>query len=369
MKNILFGITSLTLGGAEKVLIDIINEINYEYKITVFTLYGKGDLEKNLPEDVKIKSLYSNSYSEMSRFKKICISLRLLLFKKHIYNKYIKDNYDTEIAFLEGPITSLFGVKNKNTKKIAWVHTDITKIFGSNFKAKIKQYLNRAIYNKYNKVVFVSKDSLEKFETVNTTINKEKLEVIYNYINKENVINMAEEEVQIPFKKDEINFVLVARLVEAKAIDRLIRVHEKLIQNNHKHKIYVVGDGPLKETLEQQINDAKVSESFHLLGAKGNPYPYIKNADYVCVLSYFEGYSMLAEQAKILNRYIITTNTAAREAVKNYKNSIILENNEDAIYEGLKDIIENRQKYESEVDTKEEYSNEKIIEQIKEILG
>lgn len=369
MKNILFGITSLTLGGAEKVLIDIINELNYEYKITVFTLYGKGELEKNLPEDVEIKNLYSNSYNEMSRLKKICISLRLLLFKKHIYNKYIKDNYDTEVAFLEGPITSLFGVKNKNTKKIAWVHTDISKIFGDNFKAKIKQYLNRAIYNKYNKIIFVSKDSKEKFETINPNINKDKLEVIYNYINKANVINMAQEEVEIPFKQDEINFVLAARLVEVKAIDRLIRVHEKLIQNNYKHQIFILGDGPLKESLQKQINEREVEKSFHLLGAKENPYPYIKNADYVCSLSYFEGYSMLAEQAKILNKYVIITNTAAREAVENYKNSVILENNEEAIYEGLKDIIENRQKYESKVDTKEEYSNIKIIEQIKEIIG
>lgn len=332
-------------------------------------MYGNGELEKKMPANVEIKSLYPNAYKEITKLKKIGISLRLFLLKKHIYNKYIKDNYDTEVAFLEGPITSLFEVKNNKTKKIAWVHTDISKIFGKNFKAIIKKYLNRKTYNKYDKIVFVSNDSLEKFQKVNPKIDKNKLEVIYNYINKENVINMAQEITELPFKKHEINFVLVARLVEAKAIDRLIRIHQKLIKNGYKHQFYIVGDGPLKETLEQQITSTKISESFHLLGAKENPYPYIKNADYICSLSYFEGYSMLVEQAKILEKYIIITDTAAREAVKNYNSSIILKNDEESIYLGLKDIIENREKYKIKVDEKKEYNNKEILEKIKEILG
>ena len=40
MKEILFGITSLTIGGAERVLVDIVNELSSKYKIDIFTIYG-----------------------------------------------------------------------------------------------------------------------------------------------------------------------------------------------------------------------------------------------------------------------------------------------------------------------------------------
>ena len=101
-----------------------------------------------------------------------------------------------------------------------------------------------------------------------------------------------------------------------------------------------------------------------LLGKKENPYPYIKNATYFCLLSKFEGYGMVIEEAKILNKLIIITDTAAREALANYKNSKILNNTEEGIYDGLKKAIENKPQ-ESET---EAYDNENIIEELKNIL-
>lgn len=345
MKKIIFGITSLSIGGAEKVLIDLIDSIKDEYEITVFTLYGKGELEKLLPANVTLKNLYQNSYNEMSKLKKLGISIKLLLFKKAIYKKYIDKGFDTEIAFLEGPVTSLFSAKaTKNIKKVAWVHTDISKIFGNTIKAKIKKILNKKNYQKYDKIVFVSKGNKEKFKNLYPKIDENKLMVINNYINKNNVIKKATENVETNFDKDSINFVTVARLVEAKAIDRLIKIHSRLIKEGFKHHIYVVGDGPLKDKLQEQVNGEKVNESFHLLGAKINPYPYIKNADYFCLLSYYEGYGMVLEEAKILEKFIIITDNDSKEAIENYENKIILENNEEAIYEGLKDILENQKK-------------------------
>lgn len=70
MKKILFGITSLTLGGAERVLVDIANNLCNKYDITIFTIYSKGELEKQLSKKVKLKSLYNNSYSELRNYKK-----------------------------------------------------------------------------------------------------------------------------------------------------------------------------------------------------------------------------------------------------------------------------------------------------------
>ena len=156
MKKILFGITGLTIGGAERVLVDLVNKLNSYYDITIFTIYPKGELEKELSSNVKLESLYNKQYKELSKIgQKIFAPLKVLLFKNRIYKKYIKGNYDVEIAFLEGPITRLFSVKNKTAKKIVWIHNDISKVFGTGLKARIKKTLDEKIYNKY--------DEFEKF--------------------------------------------------------------------------------------------------------------------------------------------------------------------------------------------------------------
>lgn len=300
----------------------------------------------------------------MTKLQKYTIPLKVLLGKKAIYNKYIRNKYDTEIAFLEGPITRLFSVKNTNTKKIVWIHNDISKVFGNSIKSKIKKLVDKKIYNKYNQLVFVSKDNLDKFEKVYPKNNMKKV-VIYNYIDKQKVIEKAEEKPEIEFDENDINFVTVTRLVEQKGIDRLIDVHKKLIDNKLHHKFYVIGDGAERLKLENMIKKEKLEETFILLGKLDNPYPYIKNANYFCLLSKFEGYGMVIEEAKILNKPVIITDTAAREAVKEYENSMILENSEKGIYEGIKSIIKKGFK-EKEITIK--YNNEGILGQVEKII-
>lgn len=65
MKRILFGITSLTLGGAERVLVDLANKLCEKYEITIFTIYSGGELEKQLSDKIKLKTLYNKSYQEL----------------------------------------------------------------------------------------------------------------------------------------------------------------------------------------------------------------------------------------------------------------------------------------------------------------
>ena len=371
MKKILFGITSLTLGGAEKVLVDLANKLSEKYDVTILTIYAKGEFEKKLNSKVKLKTIYDFQFNDMTNFKKKITALKLLLFKKHFYKKYIKGNYDIEIAFLEGPITRLFGVRNHKTRKIAWIHNDISKVFGKDLKAKIKIAIDKKTYGKYQTIVFVSKDNRDRFNEVYKDVRDEYLQpvhkrVIYNYINPENVIEGAKEPIEDNLKTDTVSFLTVARLTKQKAIDRIIRVHKRLIDKGFKNEFYVIGDGPERENLEKQIENAKVGDTFHLLGKRENPYPYMKQANFFCLLSEFEGYGMVIEEAKILGKPIIITDTAAREAVENYSNSVIVENNEKAIYNELKEIIQKKKT--SFFDKQEKYDNSKIITRLEKLL-
>lgn len=352
---------------------DLANELSKKYDVTIFTLYGNGELEGQLYTNVKHISLYKEKYNDLSNFKKKIIPLKILFMKKFIYRKYIKKDYDVEVAFLEGPITRLFSVKNKKVKKIAWVHNDISLVFGNGFKAKIKKKTDRKTYSKYDEIIFVSRDNLKKFrkqypDLRNRDLQPVKKDVIYNYLNKDLVIKKANEVLDIQFDSENLNFVTVARLVPQKAIDRLIDVHTKLIKNGFNHNFYVIGEGPEQKMLEDKIKQNNVQETFHLLGKKINPYPYMKAADYFCLLSQFEGYGMVLEEAKILGKEILITDTAAREAVENYKQAYIVPNNFDGIYETLKNVI-SKGKNKSNENVPNGYDNSKIIEKVEKLFA
>ena len=323
-------------------MVDIANELEKQYDITIFTLYSKGELEKELSNNIHVKSLYKKSYNELTKIEKLKASLYVLLNKKKIYKKYIDDdNYLAQIAFLEGAITRIFSVRSKRTtKKIAWIHNDISKVFGSGIRSKIKRIIDRNAYEKYNTLVFVSIDNLDKFNKVYDDMLLPHEKVIHNYINADRVLDLAREDVREIFDKTETNIVQVSRLVGQKAVDRLINVHAKLIKEGINHHIYIIGDGPEKERLEKLIKENDVEKTFTLLGAKKNPYPYIKNADFFCLFSNYEGYPMVVEEAKILRKYIAVTNTSAREVLIDYPDySIITTNSDIGIEKAIKTMI------------------------------
>lgn len=370
MKKILFGITSLSLGGAERVLVDLTNELSKkkEYEITILTIYGNGELEKQLSPKVKFENIYSIKYNELPILqKKIIVPLRMLLSKNKIYKKYVKDKYDIEIAFLEGPITRIISSGKQKEKKIAWIHNDISKVFGTGIKAKIKRIIDEKLYEKFNKLIFVSESNLDSFRCTYNK-NQAKKEVIYNYIDSKKVLEKAKEPIKTEFDEKNLNFLTVARLVPQKALERLVKTHAKLIKEGIIHNFYIVGDGPEKEDLKKLIKSNNCENTLKLLGAKENPYPYMKEADYFCLLSYFEGYPMVIEEAKILNKKILITDTSAKEVIKNYTNAKVFENSEDGIYNGLKTIINENSQKENNKEKSPIYDNSKIIEKIEKVL-
>lgn len=366
-KKIVFGITSLGLGGAERVLVDIANRLKEDYDVTIFTLYGKGEFEKDLDSSIHLQSLYQDSYQFFNKIKKIWISLQLLILGKKIYQDHIQGKYEIEIAFLEGPVTRLFHFSNLQAKKIAWVHNDIEKVFGNGFVSTIKRNYDAKRYDGYEKLIFVSKDNLEKFNKQYPQISKDKMQVIVNYISKETILKKSEERIDFLFNDQVLNVGVIARLTHQKGIERLAKVHARLKKEGYEENIYVIGEGPEKENIEKEIREQKIKDSFFLLGKKENPYPYMKQFDVIVLVSYYEGYGMVLEEAKILNKRILITDTAAREALQNTDLGKIVENSEQGIYEGLKSLIMEKRQVKQNIE-EQEYDNEYIIEEIKGVI-
>ena len=363
MKKLLFGITSLTIGGAERVLVDLCNRlVEEDYDITIFAIYGGGILEKELDLRINVINLYDKPFKEYNKIQILMKSLRLLFFYK------IKGNYDVVISFLEGPIVRLFS-KIRGMKKISWIHVDISKIYGKSFKAKIKQFVDERFYKKYDNLVFVSEENKKDFEKI---YGKQKnAMIIRNYLDYNKILNKSNEEIKMPYDDKTINLVMVSRLTFQKGIDRFIKVYHELEKNGFHSNVYIIGDGPLRFELQKQIDLLGETVNFMFLGEKKNPYPYMKNADIFCLLSYFEGYGMVVEEAKILNKKIIITDTAARESFGNYKNGMIVANTEKGIYDGLSKMIRDfgmNEDVSSNSENFEEYYNN-IIKNVKKLFN
>jgi len=336
MKKIVFGITNLEMGGAERVLVDMANRLSDDYKITIFTIYAKGELQKHLDKKIKVVSLFSKSYAALSPLQRKINSLLFSspFYLKKMYNKYIKDQFDTEVAFLEGPITSLFAHES-SANKVAWVHTNMSKHITNDFRKK--QY--EKDYKQYNHIIFVSHDALDGFnETFNVDVDKK---VIYNYIDTKSVIEKASE-----FDAKEIDndgnvprFLTVSRLVRAKGIDRLASVTRKLLDDGYEHRVYIIGDGEERSNIQEIIEAYNMKDYFILLGKKENPYPYMKKADYFVLPSLYEGFGMVLIEAMTLSKSILVTDTGAQEALIGYSNKLVVDNSFEGVYEGMKEFI------------------------------
>lgn len=364
MKKVAFWIPNLLAGGAEKVLIDLLKLLpdNY-YNITVILLYKKGIYVDNIPKWIKIKYVFGNINNKF-----ICKFIDEILVKyfyKFIYRYTIKEKYDIEISFLEGPTTKI--VSESKSKKIAWIHTDMNKLrWSSRFYKNEKEEVN--IYSKYDKLIFVSKNSEESFfERFKINVSSD---VIYNPI----IIEEIEEKANMEnIKYDELSIVALGRLMKVKGFDRLIKAHSKL-KDTFKHKLIIIGDGPEKERLMNLCAELNIEDSVEFKGFKKNPCPYVKAGDlYVCS-SFTEGYPLSMLEAIILEKPIISTDiTGPREILEGGKYGILCENSQSGIEKALYEVLSSNNLIESlklkSMHKKKILKKENNIKKIEEILN
>ena len=347
MKKLLIVAPSLAIGGMEKVLINLVNCLSKEkYDITIKTIYDNFEMAGNLNSNIKYSSFYRSS--KIKKFDYIKVRAYTFMLKKFspkiLYKLLVKEKYDTEIAFFRGAsIKIISGSNNNNSNKIAWVHNDFTKCTGI-FDWFNNEEKTKDAYKKFNKIVCVSQYAKEKF--IERMGIKENVIVRYNINLTDDIKNKAEEKIEEKFNKHTFKVCTVGRLVEAKGYDRLLKIHKRLMDEELKHDLIIVGDGPDREKLTKYINDNNLNNSVYLLGSKSNPYKYIKDSDLFVCSSRWEGFSTVISEAVILEKPVLTTRVSGTgELFLDNKYGLITENNEKSLYEGLKEILRNKELY------------------------
>lgn len=323
-------------GGAERVLMDFLNNLDYsKYNVDLCLMVNQGILLSEIPKNVSIITLwekYTLYYKIAYRFSKWFKNN--FLFKRIIKQKLTK-KYDIEISFLEGMPLKLHALMETKAKKITWVHCDLYNFHYTNHQFSKGEEL--AAYNKMDIIVCVSDDALQAFEKRFPTCTTSR-EVIYNPIDINRILQLADEG-----KTDEkqvFTIITVGRLTPPKKIDRIIRLASRFKKEDIKAHFQILGDGELKEELLALRKELEVEDRVEFTGFVKNPYPYIKNVDMMLMCSGFEGFGLVICEAMCLGIPVISTKTAGpTEIIDNDKYGLLCEHDDEAIYLAVKKMM------------------------------
>lgn len=354
-KLLIFGYT-MEMGGAEKALVDTLNYLNDKCKIDLYLLEKRGSLLSNIPKNVNVYQMKKGIISYfLFRF--------IPLYRKKIINKIANSkDYGYAFGYMEGRAGTWVADINKKIKKYAWIHNDVNKF---NIGISDKEIINT--YNNVDKVICVSKDAKEAFCN-KYNIPSSKVQVIYNYIDENKILKLANE---FKVNNKTFTFVNVAKMREQKRQDRLIEAAVYLKNKGYDFKLQLIGDGPNLDKIKKMIISKNVSDKVEALGLQNNPYPYIKSADCFVLASEFEGYGIVIKEALLLKKKIITTDVVGpREILENGKYGIIVKNNDIDIRYAMEDLLMNSNKYKYLDNELKKYKgdNDKIIRETLKLL-
>lgn len=330
MTTILFFIESLSGGGAEKVLRNLVNAMDQtKFCITVQTLYPE-DAEKYLAPGIR----YRHCYPAKNRINEL--RMRAEAAAGLTYPLHIKDNYDIEVAYLECGATKIMaGSTNKNALKLAWVHCDLKNMTADPvaFVAETKKY-----YAKYDLAVCVSENVRRCFcDLYGGTVPAI---TVYNTVDDAEILRKAAIPMPPDVRKDRLTLVIVGRLSPQKKLVRALTAHKQLLADGLDHDLWIIGEGEERSVLEAYIRENHLEKSAKLLGFRENPYPLMRAADLLVCSSVYEGFSTFVTEGLILGKPIVTTDVAGmRELLGDSEYGLITANDDDAFCAGVKRML------------------------------
>lgn len=366
MKKVLFLIEELGGGGAEKVLVSLVNPLCDNYEITVQTLYNQGLYRDALDKRIKYETVVRNPTKNKKR---IINRMSRFLPAKWLHKRFIKGEYDVEVGFLEGIPARIISGASSDVKTIAWIHNDIENLTVRESGFPNLKDENKS-YNTFDKIACVSKDAKRAFKSKNTT--KVEPVVIYNPIDKKDILASAKAETTLT-KPKEFTFCAVARLFHSKGFDRLINAAKRLTDEKYNFCVWIIGEGPLRQELQEQIDKSGLQGKINLVGFFPNPYAVMNLCDaYVCS-SRIEGYSLAVAEALVIGMPVISTKcTGPVELLAGGEFGSLVENSEQGIYEGMKEFLDNPKRVtelkEKAIERREFFSLENTVNEVIDLI-
>ena len=205
--------------------------------------------------------------------------------------------YDLAISFLQPHLYVLQKVRAR--KKLAWLHTDYSKVYVSEKE--------EAVWSQYNYIAAISEEVGHSFVNRFSGLNS-KIIPIENILSSKFIRERANEfEIDLPGRG--FRLLTIGRYSYPKKLEDIPLLTVKIQNVFPDLKWYIIGYGnPIEEKkIQDNISKEGVQDSVVLLGKQTNPYPYIKACDVYVQPSRYEGKSITVREAQILCKPVIVT--------------------------------------------------------------
>ncbi len=329
MKKVLFYLPFIKVGGLERVSIEYLEGlINNGYNVDVIIDFDMGKdgntLESSIPKEI------SYTYIKSEKLSKFIYGFRTRGKENKIYNLFLysliiitdfyhyhskvksileKGQYDYTITFYQ--FLPSYITKNRSIKHIMWLHGSVEhffgklrKIFKNNYKSKLK---------KYNCIVTIADEMKEQLIEFCPSLNQKCVQMVYNPFDFDTIKTKADQKNNLTSEEqkliDDDYFCTVTRIDEhQKDLTTLILAYEKLFRAKIiEHKLYIIGDGPSKNSLEKLVKQRELDGQILFLGRKLNPFVWMKNAKIFILSSVYEGLPTVLIEAMACEVFVISS--------------------------------------------------------------
>lgn len=368
-KRVVIRSGSLRMGGLERILIEVLQTISkekYNISLVIDDDCGEEDIfKKDIPNEIDYYFLKSEELMKKISYYRV---RKNNIFYKGLYNFYLSyskyiacknmkklvkkiGKIDVLIDFDAG--ASKYIDKIEASRKIVWIHSSIPNL--KKKKDKIERFGKRLVH--YDKIVAICDEMKEELNNLYPYL-KEKIIRIYNPFNFERIERLSNDIEELTSKETELlkekYIVAVSRLDSvSKDYSTLLKAMKILKERQIDEKLYIVGDGPSKVEIEEEIKRLELEENIVLLGRKKNPYIWLKNSDFFVHSSKFEGLPTVLIEALVCDKLVVSSDcpTGPKEILANETCGRLFEVGD---YEKLAELLE---EYIKNKELKEKYIN------------
>lgn len=396
MKKILILSHAMEIGGAERALLGLLENIDTEkYEVDLFLLRHQGELLPLIPKNIRLLPEIPE-YTVLARPMQQTLKegfVRLTFARaygkwcakrfdrKHGYtesftaldysHKYVKHlmppiqadtEYDLAISFLTPHYFVAEKVRAK--KKIAWIHTDYSFVH-IDTESELK------IWGAYDHIASISEDVTTGFLKAFPSLS-DKIVLIENILPKTLIDKQAQEKTDCDFKTDGRTMLLsVGRFSYQKNFENVPAICKKIVELGCDVNWYLVGYGGDEPLIRQKIEETGMQDRVIILGKKENPYPYIKACDLYVQPSRYEGKCVAVREAQMLCKPVVITDyPTAGSQLENGVDGVVVPLENEACAQGIAALLSDPDKMRqlSKACNERDYTNREEITKFENLV-
>lgn len=338
MRRIVFITKALWIGGIETALVNLLNHFDYQkYDITLLVLHAELDMleqinpncrvliiDRDKTYSFKVAYRYSRLYHMTEKTDHPSLLHRIMMWtvpiikwgENQLYINYVRklmnnEHFDTAIIYSDVTAEIVVRAIKADRYLMFYHHGGMRHV-----------YHDKIAYKKCEKIIAVSKKQAEKLKEF-VSEYADKIIVIPNLTDVEGIWSKGKQPCDDIFDKSKINIVSVGRICYEKGMDLAVNTCARLVADGIENiQWWIIGNGPEMNELQELVLKLNMENHVKLVGMKGNPYPYIMQANLYVQPSRVESFGLTIVEALILGRNVLATNTDGAQEILGAKGNL-----------------------------------------------